>query len=105
LLTGVLEPDGGRLQLFGEDITHASSAVRTRRGLARTFQISSLFAQLTVFENIFIAVTQAAGRSFSFWKPAGRQTELLERTEALVEQLKLEADMHRKVVEIAYGRQ
>jgi len=105
LLTGVLKPDAGRLCLFGEEVTRASAAVRTRKGLVRTFQISSLFAQLTVFENVYIAVAQAAGRGFSLWRPAGRQRDLLERTERLVEQMKLQPDMHRKVTEIAYGRQ
>jgi branched-chain amino acid transport system ATP-binding protein len=105
LLTGVLKPDAGQLRLFGEEVTSASAAVRTRKGLVRTFQISSLFAQLTVFENVFIAVTQAAGRSFQIWRPAGRESDLLQRTEALLEQLKLQDDRHRKVTEIAYGRQ
>lgn len=105
LLTGVLRPDAGQLRLFGEEVTAASAAVRTRKGLVRTFQISSLFAQLTVFENVFIAVTQAAGRSFHLWRPAGRERDLLERTELLLEQLKLHDDRHRKVTEIAYGRQ
>jgi ABC-type branched-subunit amino acid transport system ATPase component len=105
LLTGVLQPDAGQLRLFGEDVTSASAALRTRKGLVRTFQISSLFAQLTVFENVFIAVTQAAGRSFDFWRPAGRAHDLLERTAVLLEQLRLEDDRHRKVTEIAYGRQ
>jgi branched-chain amino acid transport system ATP-binding protein len=105
LLTGVLQADAGQLRLFGEEVTTASAAVRTRKGLVRTFQISSLFAQLTVFENVFIAVTQAAGRGFDLWRPAGRQRDLLERTQSLLEQLKLQDDMHRKVTEIAYGRQ
>jgi ABC-type branched-subunit amino acid transport system ATPase component len=105
LLTGVLRPDAGSLQLFGEEVTQATAAVRTRKGLVRTFQISSLFAQLTVFENVYIAVAQAAGRGFSLWRVAGRQRDLLERTEALVERMKLTVDMHRKVTEIAYGRQ
>lgn len=105
LLTGVLTPDQGRLQLFGHDITAEPAAERTRKGLVRTFQISSLFAQLTVFENIYIAVTQASGQAFSMWRPAGRRHDLLERTERLVEQLHLRVDMHRKVNEIAYGRQ
>jgi branched-chain amino acid transport system ATP-binding protein len=105
LLTGVLRPDSGRLRLFGEEVTQASAAVRTRKGLVRTFQISSLFAQLTVFENVYIAVAQAAGRGFSMWRPAGKQRDLLERTESLIEQLKLQSDRHRKVTEIAYGRQ
>lgn len=105
LLTGVLKLDAGQLHLFGEEVTRSPTAVRTRKGLVRTFQISSLFAQLTVFENIYIAVTQAAGRSFDLWRPAGKQRELLERTGRLVEQLKLQDDMHAKVAEIAYGRQ
>jgi ABC-type branched-subunit amino acid transport system ATPase component len=105
LLTGVLKPDAGQLHLFGEEVTRASAAARTRKGLVRTFQISSLFAQLTVFENIYIAVTQAAGRSFDLWRAAGKQRDLLERTEQLVEQLRLQDDRHSKVVEIAYGRQ
>jgi len=105
LLTGVIRPDRGQLFLFGEEVTATSAAARTRKGLVRTFQISSLFAQLTVFENIYIAVAQAAGRGFSIWRPAGRQRDLLERTEQLVEQLKLQSDRHQKVSEIAYGRQ
>jgi branched-chain amino acid transport system ATP-binding protein len=105
LLTGVLRPDAGRLTLFGDEVTDAPAARRTRMGLVRTFQISSLYAELSVFENIFIAVTQAAGRSFSFWRAAGRQRDLLERTEELVERLQLQTDMHRKVSEIAYGHQ
>ena len=105
LLTGVVKMDAGKLCLFGEDVTGVATAVRTRKGLVRTFQISSLFAQLSVFENLFIAVTQAAGRSFSFWRPAGRASDLLERTQAIVEQLRLQSDAHHKVSEIAYGRQ
>ncbi|MGJ7546272.1 ABC transporter ATP-binding protein [Variovorax sp. LT1R16] len=105
ILTGVLKPDAGQLRLFGDEITGVSAAVRTRKGLVRTFQISSLFAQLTVFENVFIAVTQAAGRSFQLWRPAGGEHDLLQRTEGLLEQLKLQDDRHRKVTEIAYGRQ
>ena len=105
LLTGVLRPDAGQLQLFGEDVTSRTAAQRTRRGLVRTFQISSLFAGLTVFENVFIAVTQASGSAFDFWRPAGRRADLLDRTEALIGALKLGDDRHRRVSEVAYGRQ
>jgi branched-chain amino acid transport system ATP-binding protein len=105
LLTGVVRPDAGTLALFGQDVSALAAPVRTRMGLVRTFQISSLFAGLTVFENIFIAVTQAAGQGFNLWRRAGMQRELIARSHALIEQLKLQGDMHRKVVEIAYGRQ
>ena len=105
LLTGVLRPDAGKLTLFGDEVTETSAARRTRMGLVRTFQISSLYAQLSVFENVYIAVVQASGRSFSIWQPAGKQRDLMEQTEALVERLQLQADVHRKVSEIAYGHQ
>src|ERR1700741_3625907 len=105
LLTGVLRADAGTLALFGDEVTHAPAARRTRMGLVRTFQISSLDAELSVFENVFAAVTQASGRGFSIWHPAGKQRDLIERTEALIERLQLQADAHRKVSEIAYGHQ
>ncbi len=105
LLTGVVRPDSGCLKIFGQDITTLSAARRTRLGLVRTFQISSLYVGLSVFENVFIAVSQGLGRSFDLWRPAGRQRDLIERTQYLVERLLLSGDMHRKVSEIAYGRQ
>ena len=105
LLTGVVRPDAGRLELFGEDISGVPAARRTRRGLVRTFQVSSLYARLTVLENVFMAVSEQAGASFQLWRPAGKQRALLERAAALIEGLRLEDDMHRRVSEIAYGRQ
>jgi branched-chain amino acid transport system ATP-binding protein len=105
LLTGVLAPDAGSLHLFGVDVTALPTEARVRRGLVRTFQITSLFAGLTVFENVFIAVAQAAGANFHFWRAAGHQTQLLERAEALIESLALQDDRHRRVSEVAYGRQ
>ena len=105
LLTGVIKPDRGTLRMYGDDLTTASAARRTRRGLVRTFQISSLYAQLSVFENVYIAVSQRAGASFDFWRAAGKQTSLLRATREHIERLRLGDDMHRKVAEIAYGRQ
>ena len=105
LLTGVVRPDAGRLELFGEDISDAPAARRTRRGLVRTFQVSSLFARLTVLENVFMAVSEHAGASFHFWRPAGKRRGLLERAATLIEGLRLQDDMHRCVSQIAYGRQ
>ena len=105
ILTGVVKPDAGRLTMFGHDITAASAARRTRGGLVRTFQISSLYAGLSVFENVYIAVSQGAGRSFELWRAAGRQQDMLMRTQELIERLRLGEDMHSKISEIAYGRQ
>ena len=105
LLSGVIPPDSGRLELFGADLTNASSAKRTRRGLVRTFQISSLYAKLSVLENVYIAVSQHSGSSFDLWHAAGKQRTVLDKAAALITGLRLQDDMHRRVSEIAYGRQ
>jgi branched-chain amino acid transport system ATP-binding protein len=105
LLSGVLWPDAGKVSLMGEDITFSSQRHRVKRGLVRTFQVSSLFRGLTVLENVFLAVSEHRGASRQMFRPAGTQRELLAWTEAIVEQLGLADDMHRKIAEIAYGRQ
>ena len=105
LLSGVVRADSGSLSVLGEDLSSASAALRARRGLIRTFQITSLFAGLSVFENLYIAVAQRTGHAFDFWRGASRQREVMARAESLVEQLRLNEDAHRPVSEIAYGRQ
>jgi ABC-type branched-subunit amino acid transport system ATPase component len=105
LLSGVVAADEGGIAMGGMDITKAPPQVRARHGLVRTFQITSLFARLTVLENLYLALVQRAGKGFSFWRPASRERELLARAEALIERLRLSDDRHRCVGEIAYGRQ
>lgn len=63
LVTGTLTPDAGRVLLEGQDITGWSAARRCRAGLARSFQVPQPFAHMTVFENAYVAATQAAGLS------------------------------------------
>jgi branched-chain amino acid transport system ATP-binding protein len=105
LLSGVVRSDAGRILVRGEDLTSASADARARRGLIRTFQITSLFASLSVYENLYIVLAQRSGHGFDFWRPAYRQRTVMERTEALIDQLGLQDDAHRRASEIAYGRQ
>jgi branched-chain amino acid transport system ATP-binding protein len=105
ILSGVVRPDTGTIAVFGRDVTDEDSARRTKLGLVRTFQVSSLFPRLTVLENVFLAVSEHAGASANLWRPAGRQRHLIERSEAVLEQLRLADDAQRRVSEIAYGRQ
>jgi branched-chain amino acid transport system ATP-binding protein len=56
LLTGYLKPDRGRIELRGEDITHLPVHAIARRGVARSFQVTSIFPRLSVFENVWLAV-------------------------------------------------
>lgn len=63
LVTGTLRADGGRIRLDGQDITGWSAPRRCRAGIARSFQVPQPFAQMTVFENAYVAATQGAGLS------------------------------------------
>ena len=79
LITGVLRPTGGSILLDGQDITPLPQAARTRRGVARTFQINQLFRGLTVLENVYLAVAERMGASPRFWRPAGAEREVIDQ--------------------------
>lgn len=69
-LSGSLKPDAGTILFNGRNITALSTAQRSRRGLARTFQITSIFHEFTALDNVALAVQAHDGHSFRFWKPA-----------------------------------
>lgn len=75
-LSGLLAPDSGRIHLLGHDITRASAPRRARLGLARTFQLTTIFREFSVLENVSIAVQATRGSSFRFFKNASRDLEL-----------------------------
>jgi len=105
LLTGLLQPSGGRVLLEGEDVTRLAQAKRVKRGIARTFQINQLFRGLTVLENVCIAVAERLGAGGGMLRPAGRRTEVVEEATRLIGMLKLDEDAGRRVGELPYGRQ
>jgi len=75
-LTGELSPDAGRIVFEGQDITALAPYKRSRMGIARSFQITSVFLDLTVLENAALAVQAHAGHSFHFFKAARNETSL-----------------------------
>lgn len=77
-LAGELAPDGGRVVLRGRDVTRTPAHVRSRLGLARSFQITSLMLDMTVRDNVALAVQAHAGHSFRFWRPARDEPALVE---------------------------
>jgi branched-chain amino acid transport system ATP-binding protein len=72
LLSGVLRPTAGRIELAGRDVTGEAPHTRTRLGLGRTFQISSVFPALAVLENVRLAAEAGAGGSMRIWRLASR---------------------------------
>jgi len=104
LLTKFLIPDRGQILYRGEDITLAKPAALARRGLVRSFQVSAVFANLTVLENVRIALQRALATSFHFWKPETSLRVLEERARQLLEQVDLGAFAATRAGELPYGR-
>ena len=77
-LTGEVIPDAGRVRFGGTDITRTPTHKRSLLGLARSFQITSLFLDFTALDNVALAVQAHAGHSFRFWRSARSETALRE---------------------------
>jgi branched-chain amino acid transport system ATP-binding protein len=75
-LTGEVTPDAGRIVFGGAEITRAPTYRRSLSGLARSFQITSLFQDFTALDNVALAVQAHAGHSFRFWHPARSEAPL-----------------------------
>jgi len=75
-ITGLLEPEAGRIVFAGEDITSLPPHARAARGLARSFQITSVLPRFSVLENVALAVQARRGSSFRFFGSAADETDL-----------------------------
>ena len=75
-LAGEIAADVGRIRFEGRDVTALPTDRRSQLGLARSFQITSLFLDFTVLDNVALAVQAHAGHSFRFWRDARSQSEL-----------------------------
>ena len=105
LVSGALRASGGSILLEGADITHLPQAQRVKRGLARTFQITTLFRGLSVLENVTLAVSERMGMGGDLHRPAGNRRAIIEESFALLENLGLADEALRPLKELAYGRQ
>lgn len=83
LLSGTQSCDSGRLWVRGRDITHASAHRRVSVGLSRSYQITNIFDEMTVFENLLLAAQSHAGSSFKFWRPRSQDLALEQAARAL----------------------
>jgi branched-chain amino acid transport system ATP-binding protein len=88
-LGGQLTPDSGRIRFDRHDITALPMYRRSQLGLARSFQITSLFLDLSVLDNVALAVQAHAGHSFRFWRDARQEAELREPARAALERVGL----------------
>jgi branched-chain amino acid transport system ATP-binding protein len=104
LLTKFIKPTRGRILFNGQDITTESPARIARRGVIRSFQISAVFAHMTVLENVRVALQQKLGTSFQFWKSERSLHSLNARAMDLLQAVDLAAYADLPTVELSYGR-
>jgi len=105
LITGMLRPDAGRILLGNEDITALKPHQRVKRGLARTFQINTLFPHLNALEAVTLAICERCGIAEKFWKSLPAYGETVDEAYAILGSLGLGADCTRPTRELAYGQQ
>nr|WP_325249972.1 ABC transporter ATP-binding protein [Amylibacter sp.] len=105
LVTGILTPSSGRIHFNGTDIGRLNEAERVRLGIAKTFQITTLFRDLTVRENLRLPVLEREHRGYRFLRRADGDDKIETEITALLDQFALGALADRKVADLAYGQQ
>ncbi|MDW8467676.1 MAG: ABC transporter ATP-binding protein [Burkholderiales bacterium] len=104
-LSGRLRPDSGRIVFAGEDVTLLAEPARARKGLARSFQVTSIYREFTALDNVALAVQAHAGHSFRFWRDARRDRALREPALAVLEEVGLAERADVLAANLAHGEQ
>jgi branched-chain amino acid transport system ATP-binding protein len=105
LISGFFPPTSGTITFDGQDITKLATHERVTRGMARTFQITEIFPELTVFENVRIATEVASGYRLRPWINRMEATNVARHVTATLELVSLETKSGRLVGELAHGDQ
>jgi branched-chain amino acid transport system ATP-binding protein len=102
-LSGELKPDAGSILFAGKDVTRMPVHERAALGFARSFQITSIFPEFTVLQNVALAVQAHAGHSFRFWRNAGTDPALTEPARGYLEEVGLGARADAVAASLSHG--
>jgi branched-chain amino acid transport system ATP-binding protein len=102
-LSGEVVPDGGRIRFDGREITELPVYRRSRLGLARSFQVTSLFPEFTALDNVALSVQAHSGHSFGFWRNARSEIQLREPAEAALAKAGLAQRSATLVADLSHG--
>jgi branched-chain amino acid transport system ATP-binding protein len=105
LLSGLLRPDAGEITFDGRPITRLSAAARVKRGVARSFQITSVLREFTAADNVALAIQARQGHSFRFWRPALEDATLRQPAAAILDQVGLADRADILAGNLAHGEQ
>ncbi|CUH74752.1 Lipopolysaccharide export system ATP-binding protein LptB [Tritonibacter multivorans] len=105
LISGQIPASSGTVKLLGEDITRLGVADRCRRGLGRAFQLTNLFPNLSVLENIRLVIQSRHHKGFGLFSMADGHVELTVAATAILERVRLDTQKHQLVSELSHGDQ
>lgn len=103
-IAGWIKPDSGEIYLDGDDITKMTVAKRSRMGLGRSFQVSSLAMELSARRNVMLAVQARQGSSFHFWKSVATDQSLIKEADEILKQLNIDDFKHVIAAELSHGK-
>ena len=104
LLTKFLQPTRGTITYEGRDITKLKPAEIARMGMVRSFQISAVFPDLTVLQNVRVALQRARGDSYDFWRSDKALSKFDDQALEYIEEVGLSALAHERAASLPYGR-
>ena len=104
-ISGSLGSDGGAILFEGRDITRDTQHARVRGGLARSYQITSMFKRLTVLDNLALAVQARSGSSFSFWRRVSEEAPLFDEARTIAGEIGLAGREAAVAATLAHGEQ
>lgn len=105
ILDGQLEPSAGRVIFYEQDVTHLASYSRAHLGMARSFQLTTLFLDLTVLDNVMLAFHGNSRSRFQMFRPITSYAYLYDKAHRLLERINLWEKRDELVAEISYGEQ
>ncbi|HXL30103.1 MAG TPA: ABC transporter ATP-binding protein [Bradyrhizobium sp.] len=105
LISGQLRPSDGRILLDGADITQLSAPLRTRAGLGRAFQLTNLFPNLSVEENVRLAVQSESGVHYEMLRPWTKRRDLIARADAILDKVALGGRRRVPATALSHGDQ
>lgn len=104
-ISGEVHPTTGQVRLFGTDMSRAAPYQKAQRGVGRTYQVTELFKELTVEENLIIAAQAVTKKRFCFWSPVRMTAELNESIGFSLEAVGLVDAQKRRVSSLSHGEQ
>jgi branched-chain amino acid transport system ATP-binding protein len=104
-LSGSLACDEGRIFFLGSDVTRLQQHARVRAGLARSYQVTSIFRRFSVLDNLALGAQARSGSSLAFWQPVSAERALFEEARAIAAEVGLAGKEHAPAATLAHGEQ